>query len=341
MELDIRFPAARRAALLLAGALLLGPTGCATRWAATRARFVDPSYVITSHFYEEAPQRLVVLPFATRGSKPDDRKQAEGCRRSFYQQIVLRDYEDVDLRRLDASVLPSGETNRLPVLGQVMDVVRRLDVMGMTTVLDLDSLFGKESLKYSDFMAMVRHTREQVKADAYVLGMTREYGRFYAIIYSSVGISTRVELRSAATGHLLWRGEMRKRNYELPLTINPLDIPRLLFDVWRNSRGRAMANLAYRVYGEMCSTMPYVPAPGPVFVEFEETNPGYYRKPTLWMFWAKGRVPGGTRMPFQMEQNGWFQCRTPEGKDVWVFNRSARLVDADGKLVDSHADLAW
>jgi hypothetical protein len=328
----------RRLALAL---LALAASGCATRWDAARARFAEPDYVITRHFYTEAPQRLAVLPFAARHSRPEDVRQAEGCRRVFYQQMSLRDFEDVDLRKYDASVFRPEHTNRVGALEQVVEVVRLLDVVGMTTVLDLESLFGTDRLKYSDFMDMVRLTRENVRADAYVLGMTREYGRFYALLLSSVGVSTRVELRSAVTGQLLWRGEMKKRNYELPLTLNPLDVPRLLFDVWRNSRGLAMDTLAYQVYGELCATMPYVPAARPLFIETTRERQPCFRTPTLWMLWARDRLPAGTRLAFELERNGWYQCRNAEGEAVWLFRRGVRLVDADGEPVDPRADMHW
>ena len=35
------------------------------------------------------------------------------------------------------------------------------------------------------------------------------------------------------------------------LTINPLAIPNLLVDVWKNSRARALSLLAYQVYGDV------------------------------------------------------------------------------------------
>ena len=320
---------------------LLVATGCATRFDATRARFFEPDYVVTKYFYEEAPQRVAVLPFATRTSETTDIRKAEVCRRVFYQHMALRDYEDVELHKFDASVFQRGSTNREPMLSQLVDVVRMLDVVGMTTVLDLQSLFGSEPLKYSEFNDMVRATRDDMHADAYVIGITRSYGRLYAVLVSSIGISTRLEMRSATTGNLMWRGEERKRNYELPLTLNPFDIPRLLFDVWRNSRGLAMDSLAYEVYGDLSFTMPYMPAARKVYVEPARRYTPYFRRPTLWLLFPRGRADPGERFQFHLEQNGWYQCIAPGGELVWLFRGQSRLVDEAGQPLDPRADLTW
>ncbi len=321
-------------------ALLLS-TGCATRFDAAKARFVEPDYVVTKYFYEEAPQRVAVLPFATRSGKDIDVRKAEVCRRVFYQHMALRDYEDLELRRFDASVFRQGSTNREPMLQQLVDVVRLLDVVGMTTVLDLQSIFGSEKLKYSEFNDMVRSTRDDMRADAYVIGITRSYGRLYAVLISSIGISTRLEMRSTTTGNLMWRGEEQKRNYELPLTLNPFDIPRLLFDVWRNSRGLAMDSLAYEVYGDLTATLPYMPATRKVFVEPARRYTPYFVRPTMWLMFPRGRTDPGERFEFHLEQNGWYQCKAPDGELVWIFRRQAQLVDESGNALDPRSDLTW
>jgi len=315
--------------------------GCATRFDAARARFIEPDYVVTKYFYEEAPQRVAVLPFATRTGEATDIRKAEVCRRVFYQHMALRDYEDVELRKFDASIFQKGSTNREPMLSQLVDVVRLLDVVGMTTVLDLQSLFGSEPLKYSEFNDIVRATHEEMHADAYVIGITRSYGRLYAVLISSIGISTRLEMRSATTGNLMWRGEEKKRNYEIPLTLNPFDIPRLLFDVWRNSRGLAMDSLAYEVYGDLSFTMPYMPASRKVFVEPVRRYTPYFRHPTLWLLFPRGRAGPAERFEFHLEQNGWYQCIAPGGELVWIFRGQARLVDEAGQPQDPRLDLTW
>lgn len=316
-------------------------SGCATRFDAAKARFVEPDYVVTKYFFEEAPQRVVVLPFATRTGKEGDVRKAEVCRRVFYQHMALRDYEDLELRKFDASVFQRGSTRREPMLGQLVDVVRMLDVVGMTTVLDLQSLFSSEPLKYSEFNDMVRVARDDMHADAYVIGITRSYGRLYAVLVSSIGLSTRMEMRSAATGNLMWRGEEKRRNYELPLTLNPFDIPRLLFDVWRNSRGLAMDSLAYEVYGDLSTTMPYLPGPRRIYVEPVRPYTPYFLRPTLWLLFPRGRADPGERFDFHLEQNGWYQCKAPGGELVWIFRRHARLVDESGRVLDPREDLSW
>lgn len=322
-------------------ALLSVATGCATRFDAAKARFIDPSYVVTRSFYEEAPQRIAILPFATRSGKRADQRKAEICRRVFYQQMSLRDFEDLEIRKFDASILCRDAEKKESVLRGLADFIHQIDVVGMITVLDLPSLFGEEKLKYSDFLDAIDVARREMKADAYVVGVTRSYGRFYAVLISSIGVSTRVEVRSAATGNLLWRGEEQRRKYELPLTLNPLDIPRLLYDVWSNSRGLALDSLAYDVYGDLTRTVPYMPARREVFVEVGRAYTPYFRSPTLWLMFPCGRAGKGDRFTFQLEQNGWYRCDGPDGKPIWIFRGHARLVDQDGVLVDPHEDLKW
>jgi hypothetical protein len=321
--------------------LLLATTGCATQFQAGRARFSGPDYVVTKQFYEEAPQRLAVLPFAARSNKPEDGRKAELCRRVFYQHLSLRDFDSLGLRRFDASMLSGDPARKQSALKELGAVVRMLDIVGMTTVLDLPSLFGADRIKYTDFTAMIAAARDELHADAYVVGMMRSYGRFYAVVLSSIGVSTRLEIRSSRTGSLLWRGEARKRNYELPLTLNPLDIPRLLFDVWSNSRGLAMDSLAYEVYGGLCGTVPYASAPRTIFVEVGRARTPYFDRPTMWMMFPRGRANAGDRLEFELEQNGWYQCRTPAQRLVWIFGRHGRLVDGDGKPADPQADTRW
>ncbi len=321
--------------------LLLATGGCATHLGAVKARLAEPDYVITQQFYTEAPQRIASLPFATRREKPGDRRNAELCRRVFYQHMSLREYEDMGLRKFDRSLFEGSATNRESRLHQLVDVVRVLDVVGMTTVLDLQSLFGSERIRYPDFLEVVRITREEMHANAYIVGMTRSYGRFYAGLISSIGISTRLEMRSATTGNLLWRGQRKKRSFELPLTLNPLDIPRLLYDVWRSSRGLAMDALAYQVYGDLSSTVPYVAAPSEVYVEVQRAYTPYFNRPALWMLFPKGRADAGTRFTFRIEQNGWYKCQAVDGTLVWIFRDHARLVDQDGAPIDPRADLRW
>ena len=322
-------------------ALILATTGCATHLGATSARLGEPDYVVTREFYTEAPQRLASLPFATRTGTPVDARNAEVCRRVFYQHMSLRDYEDMGLRKFDQSLFAGTATNQESRLQQLVDVVRFLDVVGMTTVLDLKSLFGHEHIRYPDFLEVVRITHEEMHADAYVVGMTRNYGRFYAVVISSIGISTRLEMRSAKTGNLLWRGQGKKRSFELPLTLNPFGIPRLLYDVWSSSRGLAMDALAYQVYGELSSTVPYVSAPCEVYVEVRRPYTPYFRKPTLWTLFPQGRADAGTRFAFRIEQNGWYTCSGPDETPVWIFRDHGRLVDQDGAPIDPHADLRW
>ena len=334
-----RWHTARRRALL-SGLLALGAGGC-TQLDATRARFLEPRYVVTRHFYDEAPQRVALLPFATRSGKPADDRKAESCRRVFYQHMCLRDFGDVELRQCNRSLIQPAQTNRESTVRLLLNAIRQLDVVGMTTFIDLESLFSSETIDRSQFNGAIRQLATNTQADAYVLGITRDFGRLYAVAASSVGISTRTELRSIATGRLLWRGEWEKRSIHTILTLNPLGIPRLLYDVWEHSRGRALDSLAYDVYGEMCHRIPYLPAQSPVYVQARRPDAPYYRKPGLLFAFAQGRTKAGDLFEFQLEQNGWYRCKGPDGLPVWLFRRHARLAGADGHPLAPYADLEW
>lgn len=321
--------------------MLVMGTGCATRFHAAQARFMEPQYVITRHFYEETPQKVAVLPFATRSEKSIDARKAENCRRVFYQHLCLREFEDVELGKFDRTIGHSSNTNKESMLQQMFSLIRTLDVVGMTTVIDLEQFYKTENMQYDNFAEMVRMAREDMHADAYIIGITRDYGRFYAVLFSSVGVSTRLEMRSTRTGSLMWRGQKKKRNYEVPLTINPLDIPRLLYDVWQNSRGLAMESLTYRVYGDLTSTMPYMREKKTIFVKVEKDRTPCFDWPTVWLLGPVYKTDKGTIYEYRFEQNGWFNCRNHEGDIVWIFRDYVSLVDQDGLPVQPFADLAW
>jgi hypothetical protein len=321
-------------------ALLIGLSlmGCATRVAAIRAKYLEPEYVVTRAFFEESPRHIAILPFTTRSVDTNEARTAESCRRVFYQHIVLRDFDTLNFRAFDAVVLGTNQQHRATVLGSLDSVVRRLDIIGLTTVLDLDAILKNETIQHVAFEGMIQHARENFMSDAYCLGIARSYGRFYAVLFSSVGISTRVEMRSFSTGRLLWGAETRRRNITLPLTLELLAIPEKLIEVWFNSRGEVLGSLAYQVYGDLCQTMPCLSQKTQVFVETTARNTRYFTRPTCWMFCAAGSVPRCTRMGFVREENGWFECRLGGGSTAWIFRDDAQLVDETGAPVDARAD---
>lgn len=328
---------ARSAALLLcAGA----SGGCATRLHAIHARYLEPDYVVTKEFFAEAPQRIAVLPFtSSNGDDSDAGERADLCRRTFYQQVAVRDYETPSLNAFDVAVLGTNRQEHAGAFSLVARAIRTMDVLGMTTVLDLNSFTGGETIPQLEFRDLIEDARLNAKADACCVGVTRKYGRLYAVLFSSVGISTRVEMWSAKTGRLLWGAEMRDRNIKSALALNPLVVPLKLYDVWENARGHSLGALAYEVYGHICGTMPYVRQQGGVLVEITREGAPVFDSRTFWMLRHNGRAAIGTRMEFIREQNGWFQCWRDDGRSVWVFRDFARLVDRSGAPVRPRADL--
>ncbi len=115
---------------------------------------------------------------------------------------------------IDESMLQDRKAPDPNMLNQLYGIIRYVDVVGMTSLLDLNTLIDRESIEYGDFRDWIdtAHTRENT--DAYVLGVTRNYGRFYAVLVSSIALSTRVEMRSAKP--VACSGEAKPRNATTP-----------------------------------------------------------------------------------------------------------------------------
>ena len=311
-------------------ALLIVLPGCAS-YDAYRARFREPDYIVTKAFYTQAPRRVAVLPFATRSQRERDLEKAQVCRVAFYQHFSVRDFEDVDMQALDRRLLPAQRQEADTLFHQFVNTVRKLDFVGLTSVLDLKSYFEADQWECSAFRTWVKTAYQELKADAYMLGITRGYGRLYAVAFSSIAMATRLELRSTADDALLWRADYRKRQVSLPLTINPLDIPFLLYGIWKDSRGEELDLLAFRVYRDIVKTIPSVESPSEVLVQARRPRTRVYHAPTIWRLRRRGFVAEGTTFPFLMEKRGWYQCVGPEGQPLWLFRREARLVNEKGQ----------
>ncbi len=308
-------------------------SGCAS-YEAYRVRFRDPDYAVTPEFFTRSPRRVAILPFASRSQKEQNLERAQVCRIAFYQHFSVRDFEDVDMQTLDRQLLPPETARPRNHLRQFAATVRKLDVVGLTSFLDLKTLLGREDRDTSTFRSWIRTATEDMKADAYVLGLTRGYGRLYAVVFSSVGLAAHVELRATEDDALLWSSDFRARDISLPLTIDPLGVPMLLFDIWQNSFGEAMDVLAFRVYRNMVRTLPAVRAEGGVWVRADREKTRIFRHPTLWASWPRPHVKQGARMKFLLEKRGWYQCEDPDGKAVWLLRRDGTLVDEKGKLLE-------
>jgi hypothetical protein len=311
-------------------ALVLLASGCSSL-TAYRARFTEPAYTVTPEYYERSPRRVAVFPFATRRLTAASLERAQTCRIAFYQHFCIRDFEDVDLHALDRRLVAGEEAPAHGLLQQFTETVRWLDVVGVTSFLDWKELTGCPEGGSRIFREWVRGARKDWQADAYVLGITRGYGRLYAVVFSTLGLATHVELRSTKDDALLWSAERRSRSYSLPLTIDPMSIPTLLYQIWRDSRGDQLDILAFHVYRDLVATLPAVRAKGPVWVRADRPRTRIFRKPTLWTFWPGAHVPKGRRMAFLGEKNGWVHCKGPYGRKVWILCRDGTLVDDEGE----------
>ncbi len=321
--------------ILLPAIALMISSGCAT-YDAFHARFAEPDYVVTRRFFTEIPDRVVIMPFAARRDRERDAKNAQVCRTAFYQHFAVQSFEDIDLFRVDR-LLNGEEPESAALVKEFLGVVRMLDMVGITSVLELKSVFGRREKRNREiFRKLVEAVAgEEMQADAYVLGISRSYGRVYAVLASSIALSTRLEMRSVTDDALLWRADGKRRNMAAMLTINPLAIPNLLVDVWKNSRARALSLLAYQVYGDVVATLPALEAPVEPCVETVRRRTPWFRKPSLLRIRNAGHFAAGQRLPLILEKRGWFQCEGPEGKPVWIFRADARLTDAGGKQIST------
>lgn len=313
--------------------MALSFSGCAS-YQAYHARFHEPDYVVTPEFFARSPRRVAILPFASRSLKKESLERAQICRTAFYQHFSVCDFEDVDMQSIDRRLLPVEGPSPHGLLRQFATTVRRLDIVGLTSLLDLKDLLWKENRDTETFRSWVHVAGEDLQADAYVLGLVRSYGRFYAVAFSSIGLATRIELRSVRDDALLWSCDARERNVALPLTFDPLSLPVLFYDIWRNSRGAALDVLSFQVYRNVVRTLPPVRARGDVWVRADREGTRVFAYPTLWAFWPKPQVRRGTRLKFLLERRGWYQCERPDGESVWILRRDGTLVDETGHALE-------
>ena len=308
-------------------------SGCAS-YQAYQARFGRPDYTVTPEYFSRSPRRVAVLPFAARLRTDAGLERAQICRLAFYQHFSVRDFEDVELEKLDRRLLPEEKAQAHRRLSQFADTLRWLDVVGLTSVLDLEPVLNQKARDTATFRDWTKTAYEGLQADAYVLGLTRGYGRFYAVLFSSIGLATHVEMRSTADDTLLWSTDHRARNVALPLTMDPLGAPKVLYDIWRNSRGAALDLLAYRVYRDVLRTLPAERAAGAVYVRADRPKTRIFQRPTVWAFWPKPAVKKGTRMKFLLDHRGWYQCKREDGQVVWILRSQGTLVDRKGNLLE-------
>jgi hypothetical protein len=203
----------------------------------------------------------------------------------------------------------------------------------MTSLVDIREVFADDPIFHDEINELLGKAARTAESDALAIGISRSYGRLYAVVFSTIGISTRVELRDPNNGALLWRGEDKYRNYQFPISLNPIDIPYLLWYTWANSRGVAMDMMAYRVFRDITATIPYLDGPVNASVETTGARARLYKRPSLWTWRAVKRAPGGQRMTFMLARNGWFQARDAAGEVYWIERRDARLVNDEGEPI--------
>ena len=319
------------AVLAATAAVGLCSCGCTNVRLAWR-RHTRPAYVATADFYREAPQRVVVLPFAPEpgetGRVDITERSAVACRDTFYRHFSVRPFHDVELHEVDRVVLQPPATAR-PKPGRALRLAKSVDVIGISSLLGLHEL-----LKHSPWHAP-KHWDDLDKiakafdADAYAIGATRNFGWFYAVLFSSVTVACKVEIRSCRSGTLLWSGEWKRRSIKHAIDTDVWVIPYHMVEVWRHTRGQTIETVADQTFRALVKTIPSAEGPREVFVQPTESPTHLYTKPSMhrWnragVAWPKGRLALVSRQP------GWYHCLHPQLGKCWIFEDHAKLVDGN------------
>ena len=335
-----------RVASLSLALFALAASGCSalkSYW----QRNLRPSYTITPDFYAAAPRRIAVLPFTPRWK---DRERAaaaqagaEALRLAFYSHISVKSYEDVELSVIDGLLKRHGllEDTLRPAEERLAEklagALKAADLTGITGFLNLaqyaDQLglmsrpeFGQKRFEQESFQAL----KKVVPADAFVTGTSREYGWLYAVLLSYVRVGCTVEMHSADTGALLWKGKGKGTSFSW-IGGSLFDIPVQFVTIWLNTRQKTLDRLTDEIFTRLLRTMADLDHPVKVEVRATSRAPVFKRPGYSYFPWARyGTVARGTRMKYLLEQDGWYQVETTVGSKLvtgWVFGGHAEVID--------------
>ncbi len=332
-------PAARRR--------LAWPTAPALLCLALAGCNSTPDFLVTTSMYREAPKRVVVLPFSPQpgklGSVDVTAKSAVACRDAFYRHFSVRPFEDIELGAVDEVIDTKKRSPAAPAPKATLDrarlcanrIVGRVDMVGLRNLLKLYEILWESPWAAPQSRDEIANLVDLFDADAYAIGATRDYGWFYAVLFSSVKVACKVEIRSCKTGALLWRGEWTRRSFTHVLDGSIWTIPYNLVQVWRNTRGEVFENVTDRTFRGLAATIPYVKKPTKPFVEAKRYRIQLYKEASAAPWHKLARVRRkGLRMPVVTIQAGWVRCRHPEWGECWVRRKDVNLVGDRGQALE-------
>ena len=311
---------------------LCGCTACRSRW---RKSFL-PRSVVTARFYEEAPKRIVVLPFAPKprkGGRSDlTERSAVACRNTFYRHFSVSPFEDVELHEVDR-VIHIEEPPPTAEEATAVRLAKSVDVIGIRSLLNLHDLLKESPWEAPNHREDLQKLRDVFGADAYAIGTTRDFGWWYALIVSMVRVGCKMEIRSCKTGALLWRGRWKQWSFKHAFDTALWIIPYRLMEVWYHTRGEVLENVTDQVFRDLVETIPFRQQPCKVFVEPTKPVTRTYKKNGA-AFWNRnGLVRQGERFPLLGKHPGWYHCQHPKLDECWIFEDHAKLVDEHGEPV--------
>ena len=315
--------------------LCLQLCGCTAYRSWWRKSFL-PDCVVTGKLYAEAPQRVVVLPFAPAPGKTGridvTEKSAVACRNTFYRHFSVSRFEDVELHKVD-KVVHAESARHASKPWRAVRLARSVDVIGVRSLLNLHRVLRASPWAAPECREAMDKLRRAFDADAYAIGATRDFGWLYAVVFSSVTVACKMEIRSCRTGDLLWRGEWKQRSFAHALDTAFWIIPYRLIEVWRHARGEVLEGVTDQVFRDFVETIPYVERPTKVLVQPLKPQTRTYEKNSATFWNMNGIVSQDERLPLVSVHPGWYRCQHPKLGDCWIFEDDAKLVDESGKAV--------
>lgn len=341
----------RSTAVLVAALALCSCSGTKSFW----MRNLRPGYRVEPAFYEHAPDTIAVLPITPRfedlGREEETWAGARAMRYALYRHLSVKDYDDLELDAIDEALEGSGllaPTAPAPEPGvaeSVGSALRSADVLGVWGLvspwhwaeelgLAEEEVYGER--RFEDPAAFGRVHDVLPSADAFVLGQNREFGWFYAVLFSFMRTGGELRLHAADGGDLLWKGGGKETRFEWILASIP-EIPIQFVRVWLNTREASFDEATDLLLRRLVRTIPEIDAPTEVVVRAAEELSVFEEPEYSYFFWSDhGEVPEGTLMEFRAEEDGWYEVEAVvEGEPVvgYVFAGEAELVDADDPVV--------
>lgn len=334
------------ACVLVAVVVLTGSgcTGLKSYW----QRHHRAHYTIMPEFFAEAPHSIAVLPVTPRyrdeGRREAARAGADAFRDAFYRHISVESFEDVEIRDIDGALKQHGLLQDIHSPGdrsyakKITGALKQADILGITSLIDPRNYARELGLPEGEALGEKRFEKEKtqalkkfVPADAFVFGTAKEYGWLYAVVFSYVRVGGNVQMRSAETGKLLWKGRGRRTSFAW-IVASVFEIPIKIVKVYLNAHAQTLDTATDALFRDMMQSLNMQDKPTEVKARSLCKTPVFKEIGYSYCFWSDyGKIPQGQCMDFLMERDGWYKVATDvEGKRVqgWVFGECAELVDA-------------